>query len=61
MGICCVTQENQAGALWQAEGWAWGGRCEGDLEGRGHGCTYGWFLLIYDRKPQNSVKQLFFN
>ena len=36
------------------EGW------DGEGEGRreGHGCTYGWFLLMYDRKPQNSVKQL---
>ena len=32
-----------------------------EIGGRGHGCTYGWFLLMYDRKPQNSVKQLFFN
>lgn len=31
---------------------------EGYLGGRRHGCTYGWFLLMYDRKPQNSVKQL---
>ena len=23
--------------------------------------TYGWFLLLYDRKPQNSVKQFSFN
>ena len=23
-------------------------------KGRGHGCTYGCFLLMYDRKPQNS-------
>ena len=29
--------------------------------GRRHGCAYGWLLLIYDRKPQNSVKQLSFN
>ena len=26
-----------------------------------HGCTYGCFSLMYDRKPQNSVKQLAFN
>ena len=31
------------------------------MEGRGHGCTYGWFLLMYDRKPQDSVQQLSFN
>ena len=57
MGICCMTQGTQTGPLRQAEGWGW----EGGPEGRGHGCTYGWFLLMYDRKPQNSVKQLSFN
>ena len=29
--------------------------------GRGHGWTYGWFLLLFDRKQQNSVKQLSFS
>ena len=29
--------------------------------GRWHGCTCGWSLLMYDRKWQNSVKQLSFN
>jgi len=28
----------------------------GGLGGRGHGCTYGWFLLMNDRKTQNFVK-----
>ena len=28
---------------------------------RGLRCTDGCFLLMYDRKPQNSVKQLSFN
>jgi len=44
-------------------GWraGWGGRWEGGPRGRGHGRTNGWFLLMYDRKPQNSVKQLSFN
>ena len=23
--------------------------------------TYGWFMLMFDRKQQNSVKQLSFN
>ena len=32
-----------------------------EMGGRGHGCAYGWFLFINDRKPQNSVKQLAFN
>ena len=36
----------------------WGGRWEGGQGGRGHGSNSGWFLLLYDRKPQNSVKQL---
>ena len=26
--------------------------------GSRHGCTYGWFLLVHDRKPKNSVKKL---
>ena len=29
--------------------------------GKEHVCTYGWFLLTYDRKPQNSEKQLSFD
>ena len=29
--------------------------------GRGHGCTYAWFMLMFDRKQQNSVKQVSFN
>ena len=31
------------------------------LGGRGHGYIYRWLLLRYDRKPQNSVKQVSFN
>ena len=33
----------------------------GVSRGRGHTYTYGWFMLIFDRKQQNSVKQLSFN
>ena len=29
MGICCVAQETQAGALYQPRGVGWGGRWEG--------------------------------
>ena len=36
----------------------WDGK---EMGGRGHGYTHGWFLLMYDRKPHFSVKQLFFN
>ena len=39
----------------------WGGRWEGGLGRRRHGCNYGWFFLMYNRKPQNTVKQLSFN
>ena len=41
-------------------GW-WGGRWEGGSKGRGYMYTYGWFMLRFDRKQQNSVKQLSFN
>ena len=61
MGICCMTQGTQIGALWQSRRVGWGGRWEGGLGGKGHGCTYGWFLLMFDRKQQNSVEQLSFN
>jgi len=37
----------------------WGGIWKGGSGGRGYGGIYGCFLLIYDRKQQNSVKQLF--
>ena len=47
----------QKGALWQAKGWDG----KAGSGGRGHGYIYAWFLLMYDRKPQNSIKQLSFN
>ena len=34
---------------------------EGGSKGRGYMYTYGWFMLRFDRKQQNSVKQLPFN
>jgi len=33
-----------------------GSEMGGRSRGREHGCTCGLFLLVYDRKPQNSVK-----
>ena len=39
----------------------WGGRWEGGSKGSGHTYTCGWFMLMFDRKQQNSVKQLSFN
>ena len=41
-------------------GGGWGRRWEGGLGGREHGYTYGLFLLMFDRKQPNSVKQLSF-
>ena len=34
---------------------------EGGSKGKGYMYTYGWFMLRFDRKQQNSVKQLSFN
>ena len=61
MGICCMTQGTQTGVLYQPRGVGWGGRWEGGSRGRGQMYTYGWFMLMSDRKQQNSVKQLYFN
>ena len=47
--------------LYQRRGVGWGGRWEGGSNGRGYVYTYGWFLLRFDRKQQNSVKQSSFN
>ena len=35
------------------EGW--------EMGGRGHVCTYGWFMLMYGRNQHNTVKQVSFN
>ena len=56
-----MSQETQTGALYQPRGVGWGGRWEGDSKGRGYMYTYVWFMLRFDRKQQNSVKQLSFN
>ena len=61
MGICCMTQGPQSGALWQSRRGGWEGRWEGGSGGRWHGSTYGGFLLMYDGKARNSVKRLSFN
>ena len=61
MRICCMGQETQTRALYQPRGVGWGGRWEGVSKGRGYIYTYGLFMLRFDRKQQNYVKQLFFN
>ena len=43
MGICCVAQETQIGALYQPKGWEgeeMGGRWEGGSKERGYMYTY---------------------
>ena len=60
MGICCVTQGTQTGPLWQVGKVKWSGRLEGTSGGRGYGCTYGWFLLMYDRKITKFYKAISF-
>ena len=58
MGICCKAQETQTGALYQPRKVGWGGRWERGSKGRGYMYTYDWFMLKFDRKQQNSIKQL---
>ena len=41
MGICCVAQKTQTGALCQPRGVGWGGRWKGGLKERGYMYTYG--------------------
>ena len=61
MGLCCMAQETQTGALYQPREVGWGGKQEGVPKGMGYMYNYDWFTLRFDRKQQNSVKQLFFN
>ena len=49
-----MAQETQTGALYQPRGMGW----EGGSKGRGYMYTCGLFMLRFDRKQQNSVKQL---
>ena len=41
MGICCISQETQLGALYQCGEVGWGERWEGGSRGSGHMYTYG--------------------
>ena len=60
-GICFMFQGTQTGALYQPRGVGWGGRCKKVWKRKGHMYTCGWFMLRFDRKQQNCVKQLSFN
>ena len=56
-----MAQETETGALYQPGRVGWGERWEGASKVRGYMFTYGWFILRFDRKQQNSIKQLSFN
>ena len=56
-----MAQETQTGVLCQPTGVGWGGKWEGGSKGRGYMYTYGLFMLMFDTKQPNSVKQLSFN
>ena len=53
-----MAQETQTGALYQSRGVRWGRRWEGGSKGRGYMYIYDQFIMRFDRKQQNSVKQL---
>ena len=56
-----MAQETQTGAEYQPRGVGWGGRWEGGSKGKGYMYTYGWCMLRFDRKQENSVKKLSLN
>ena len=69
MGICCMAQKTQTGAMYQPRGVVLGREMGGNFKREGK-CVYlfhvemnmyTWFMLRFDRKQQNSVKQLSFN
>ena len=52
-----MAKKTQIGAFYQPRGREKGG----SSTVRGYMYTYGWFILRFDRKQQNSVKQSSFN
>ena len=56
MGICCMAQETQTGALDQPRGVRWGGRWEGASRGRGYRYTYGCTSAGSWKKQESSRK-----
>ena len=49
------------GPLYQPRRVGWGGRWNGGSKGRRYMYTYGLLMLRFDRKQQNSIKQLSFS
>ena len=58
--MCCMAQESQTGALYQPREVGWEGRWEGGSKG-GDICIPWLIHMRFDRKQQNSGKQLSFN
>ena len=56
-----MTQETQTGPLYQSGEVGRGGIWEGGSKEKQYMYTYDWFMLRFDKKQQNSVKQLSFN
>ena len=54
MGICCMAEETQSGALYQPRGVGLGGRWEGGSKGRGY--TYAYLWLIHVEVWQKAAK-----
>ena len=42
MGICCIAQETQTGAMYQPRGVGWKGRWQEGSRGRGYMYVYLW-------------------
>ena len=53
MGICCMSQETQTGALYQPRGVGWGGSQEGGSKAKG---TYVYLWLIHVEVWQKTAK-----
>ena len=61
MGICCMSEGTQTGALYQPREWD-RERDEREVqEGGDIGTPMAGSMLMFDRKQQNSVKQLSLN
>ena len=56
VGICCMTQGAQTGALRHPRGVGWGGWWEGNSRGRGHMYTYNKLMLMCSKNCHNIVK-----
>ena len=56
MGICCMAQETQTGALYQPRRLGWGGRWEGVSKGTGVCIPMADLRWGLTEKQQNSVK-----